>query len=445
MKNFILAFGFFGTFNVLSQNSFSILSPSQRLATYTATTYIPKFFFTVGSFNSEVGLNFSVGDFISQSSSNSLSNLVDSRAYLGARTETPIELISILKKTKKGGYTALGAQIKASLSINIDRDFLRIATAGLLPEGFGVEEIHSRGVDLNAHVFTETYIHQVRQLGKLNFGYRVRLINPIAGVQFITPNFSVTRVNSASENTLDLEYQFKASAYGVDLQSPVLPSLGVSSFFSKYSSFAFDIGAEQEINSKLKVGIALKGLPGSIKRGEVRTVLVDGGLSYSGVDYTVGVDSLNSVFNSLTAFDFDSILPDIVQIPDDVIKIPLRPEITIYLNRYLSEESVLFLSMAMRSNGFDQDFKTSAFVYSRSNKLFHLAYGVNWWANNNSFDATIAGRMLIGPYTRLSLGMSNPFSLPRIGPGGAVLVPEKFQGFMIGLGISFGRYRGEDF
>jgi len=412
---------------------------------FTGSTYLPGFYSSLSSINPSVALNFAVGDFYNQSAANTLSNLVDSRTYLGVSADIPVEIMSVIKKRRKGGINSFGILANTTFSAQVDRDLLRIATAGILPEGFGSENVSSRGVSLEAHLRTEVYYHQVREIGKLSVGYRVRLVNPILGSQVLTPKFDINRVNTSFENTLGLSYHFTASSYGFDPLRPQLPSPGISTFFGKYSSFLFDFGFEQQLNSKLKLGLALKSLPGFVRRGEVSSVNIEGDLEYSGINYSVGIDSLSSVFTSLTSFSLDSILPTVVQTNDNVIRIPVRPELTLYVHRYLSEESTLFLSTSLQSNGFEQSLRTSAFIYARSNKLFHLSYGVNWWSNNNSFDATIAGRILLAPYTRLSLGMSNPFGLPRIGPTGNVLVPEKFQGFTIGLGLSFGKYKKENF
>jgi hypothetical protein len=424
------------------KSAFSILSPSQRLATFTATTYLPNRFLAIGTVNPNLSLNFSAGQLLNGDPSANIRNLVQSRLYLGLESEVDVEVLSILWKNKKGGRTALGLNAGSIVQVSLDRDFLRIATEGILPDGFGEEVINSKGISANAHLYSEIYLHKVRSFGRSNFGYRVRLVSPIAGAQVSTPELELRRINSGSVNEIALNYEFTTAFYGVDPNNINSFAPSPSMLFSKNTSFLFDLGIEQELNPKLKVGLSVQNIPGQVRVSGIESTSYSGSISYSGPQFILGQDSLSSVFGELVQFNIDSLLPKVTTNADASIQIPFKPVVRLYAHRYLGEDGILALSATIRPSAYGNDLRTSAYVYSRSNKLFHLAYGLNWWTNNNSFDATIAGRILLAPYTRLTIGMSNPFLLPRIGEG-SVFLPENFTGFSLSAGISIGFYRNE--
>jgi hypothetical protein len=250
------------------------------------------------------------------------------------------------------------------------------------------------------------------------------------------------RINSGSVNEIALNYEFTTAFYGVDPNNLTSFRPSPSMLFSKNTSFLFDLGLEQELNPKLKVGLAVQNIPGQVRVSGIESTSYSGSISYSGPQFILGQDSLSSVFGELVQFNIDSLLPKVTTNADASIQIPFKPVVRLYAHRYLGEDGILALSATIRPTAYGNDLRTSAYVYSRSNKLFHLAYGLNWWTNNNSFDATIAGRILLAPYTRLTIGMSNPFLLPRIGEG-SVFLPENFTGFSLSAGISIGFYRNE--
>ena len=424
------------------ESAFSILSPTQRVATFTATTYLPNRFLAIGAVNPNLSLNFSAGQLLNGDPSANIRNLVQSRLYLGLESEVDVEVLSVLWKNKKGGRTALGLNAGSIVQVSLDRDFLRIATEGILPDGFGEEVVNSKGISANAHVFSELYLHKVRSFGRSNFGYRVRLVSPIAGAQVSTPELELRRVNSGSVNEIALNYEFTTAFYGVDPNNLTSFRPSPSMLFSKNTSFLFDLGLEQELNPKLKVGLAVQNIPGQIRISGIETTSYSGSIAYTGPQFTLGQDSLSSVFSELVQFNIDSLLPKVTTNVDASVQIPFKPVVRLYAHRYLGEDGILALSATIRPSAYGNDLRTSAYVYSRSNKLFHVAYGLNWWTNNNSFDATIAGRILLAPYTRLTIGMSNPFLLPRFGQG-SIFLPENFTGFSVSAGISFGFYRNE--
>jgi len=433
-----------GPFVLAQESAHSLLSPSRRLSSFTATTYLPNSFVSVANLNPQLSLNFSAGQLLIGDHSVNVKNLVSSRLYLGASSETDLDVFSVVWKTKKGQRTGFGAKVNVLVSAKLDRDFLRIATEGILPEGFGEEVVDSKGIDVNAHVFSEVYVHKVRTLGRTNFGYRVRLVTPIAGAQLTTPEFKLTRTNNGSANELALSYEFVSSYYGFDPQNIQAINFSPSDLVSKNTSLLFDLGIEQELSNKLKLGVLVKGMPGSTRfEGAAQTTL-SGSVSYTGPQFTIGRDSLSAVLGQLVNFDLDSLLPQITENNNAQIQIPLNPILRIYGHRYLSEESILSLALTSRPSIYGNDLWTSFYIYSRSNKLFHISYGLNWWTNNNSVDVSLAGRLLLAPYTRLTVGMSNPFLLPRIGSGSAILVPENFTGFSLSVGLSFGLYKGEE-
>lgn len=424
------------------ESAFSILSPSQRVATFTATTYLPNRFLAIGAVNPNLSLNFSAGQLLNGDPSTNIPNLVQSRLYLGLESEVDVEVLSVLWKNKKGGRTALGLNAGSIVQVSLDRDFLRIATEGILPDGFGEEVVNSKGISVNAHLYSEIYIHKVRSFGRSNFGYRVRLVSPIAGAQVSTPELELRRINSGSVNEIALNYEFTTAFYGVDPNNLNSFAPSPSMLFSKNTSFLFDLGIEQELNPKLKVGLSVQNIPGQIRISGIETTSYSGSIAYTGPQFTLGQDSLSSVFSELVQFNIDSLLPKVTKNVDGSIQIPFKPLVRLYAHRYLGEDGILALSATIRPSVYGNDLRTSAYVYSRSNKLFHLAYGLNWWTNNNSFDATIAGRILLAPYTRLTIGMSNPFLLPRFGQG-SIFLPENFTGFSVSAGISLGIYRNE--
>ena len=424
------------------ESAFSILSPTQRVATFTATTYLPNRFLAIGAVNPNLSLNFSAGQLLNGDPSVNIRNLVQSRLYLGLESEVDVEVLSVLWKNKKGGRTALGLNAGSIVQVSLDRDFLRIATEGILPDGFGEEVVNSKGISANAHVFSELYLHKVRSFGRSNFGYRVRLVSPVAGAQVATPELELRRINNGSVNEIALNYEFTTAFYGVDPNNLTSFRPSPSMLFSKNTSFLFDLGLEQELNPKLKVGLAVQNIPGQIRISGIETTSYSGSIAYTGPQFTLGQDSLSSVFSELVQFNIDSLLPKVTTNGDANIQIPFKPVVRLYAHRYLGEDGILALSATIRPSVYGNDLRTSAYVYSRSNKLFHVAYGLNWWTNNNSFDATIAGRILLAPYTRLTIGMSNPFLLPRFGQG-SIFLPENFTGFSVSAGISFGFYRNE--
>jgi len=427
---------------ISQESAFSILSPSQRIATFTATTFLPNQFLAIGTVNPNLSLNFSAGQLLNGDPSTNIRNLVQSRLYLGLESEVDVEVLSILWKNKKGGRTALGMNAGSIVKVSLDRDFLRIATEGILPDGFGEEVVNSKGISVNAHVFSEIYLHKVRSFGRSNFGYRIRLVSPIAGAQVSTPELELRRINSGAVNEIALNYEFTTAFYGVDPNDLNAFRPRPSMLFSKNSSFLFDLGIEQELNPKLKIGLSVQNIPGQVKVSGLESTSFSGSIAYTGPQFTLGQDSLSSVFNELVQFNIDSLLPKVTTNVDASIQIPFKPVVRLYAHRYLGEDGILAFSATIRPSAYGSDLRTSAYVYSRSNKLFHLAYGLNWWTNNNSFDASIAGRILLAPYTRLTIGMSNPFLLPRFGQG-SVFVPENFTGFSISAGISIGFYRNE--
>jgi hypothetical protein len=424
------------------ESAFSILSPTQRVATFTATTFLPNQFLAIGTVNPNLSLNFSAGQLLNGDPSTNIRNLVESRLYLGLESEVDVEVLSILWKNKKGGRTALGMNAGSIVKVSLDRDFLRIATEGILPDGFGEEVVNSKGISVNAHVFSEIYLHKVRSFGRSNFGYRIRLVSPVAGAQVSTPELELRRINSGAVNEIALNYEFTTAFYGVDPNDLSAFRPSPSMLFSKNSSFLFDLGIEQELNPKLKIGLSVQNIPGQVRVSGIESTSYSGSIAYTGPQFTLGQDSLSSVFNELVQFNIDSLLPKVTTNIDASIQIPFKPVVRLYAHRYLGEDGILALSATIRPSAYGNDLRTSAYVYSRSNKLFHLAYGLNWWTNNNSFDASIAGRILLAPYTRLTIGMSNPFLLPRFGQG-SVFVPENFTGFSISAGISIGFYRNE--
>ena len=424
------------------ESAFSILSPTQRVATFTATTYLPNRFLAIGAVNPNLSLNFSAGQLLNGDPSVNIRNLVQSRLYLGLESEVDVEVLSVLWKNKKGGRTALGLNAGSIVQVILDRDFLRIATEGILPDGFGEEVVNSKGISANAHVFSELYLHKVRSFGRSNFGYRVRLVSPVAGAQVATPELELRRINNGSVNEIALNYEFTTAFYGVDPNNLNSFRPSPSMLFSKNTSFLFDLGLEQELNPKLKVGLAVQNIPGQIRMSGIETTSYSGSIAYTGPQFTLGQDSLSSVFSELVQFNIDSLLPKVTTNVDASIQIPFKPVVRLYAHRYMGEDGILALSATIRPSAYGNDLRTSAYVYSRSNKLFHVAYGLNWWTNNNSFDATIAGRILLAPYTRLTIGMSNPFLLPRFGQG-SIFLPENFTGFSVSAGISFGFYRNE--
>jgi hypothetical protein len=440
---------FFSSFFFLSQveaqsSSGALLAPDRRLASFTATTILPKNYVSLGSVSASGNLNFSVGDFLIGDPSLNIRNLVKSRLYLGANAEVQANVASIVWKSRKGTRTALGLGVSGLVDSRLDRDFLRIATEGILPEGFGQERISSKGVQVNAHVFSELYLHKVRTLSKTNFGYRIRMVTPVAGVQVATPEFRLNRVNDSSANSLELSYRFTGGTYGFDPQNigGFEPNIGM--LFSKNTSVLFDLGIEQEINAKLRVGISLQNLPGFLRIKDAEVTDVYGKVAFEGASFDLGSDSLSAVFDELLAFNLDSLIPK-QDTRVGSLSIPIKPVVRIYGHRYLSEESFLSVSGTLRQDTFGTDVWTSVYLYSKPNKLFHIAYGLNWWTNNNTFDASVSGRMLLAPFTRLTLTMSNPFLLPRITPSGRVLVPENFSGFNLAIGLSFGAYKDEGF
>lgn len=424
------------------ESAFSILSPTQRVATFTATTYLPNRFLAIGAVNPNLSLNFSAGQLLNGDPSVNIRNLVQSRLYLGLESEVDVEVLSVLWKNKKGGRTALGLNAGSIVQVSLDRDFLRIATEGILPDGFGEEVVNSKGISANAHVFSELYLHKVRSFGRSNFGYRVRLVSPVAGAQVATPELELRRINNGSVNEIALNYEFTTAFYGVDPNNLNSFRPSPSMLFSKNTSFLFDLGLEQELNPKLKVGLAVQNIPGQIRISGIETTSYSGSIAYTGPLFTLGQDSLSSVFSELVQFNIDSLLPKVTTNVDASIQIPFKPVVRLYAHRYMGEDGILALSATIRPSAYGNDLRTSAYVYSRSNKLFHVAYGLNWWTNNNSFDATIAGRILLAPSTRLTIGMSNPFLLPRFGQG-SIFLPENFTGFSVSAGISFGFYRNE--
>ncbi len=426
------------------ESSHALLSPSRRLASYTATTFLPRYFVSVANVNPQLNLNFTVGQLLVGDPSANIKNLVTSRLYLGASSETDADIISVLWKNRKGHRTGLGFKVNLSVLAQLDRDFLRIATEGILPEGFGNELIDSKGITVNAHAFSELYFHKVRTLGRTNFGYRVRLVTPLAGAQVTTPEFRLARINDGVTNELSLDYAFTAAYYGFDPQNPGAINLSLSSLFSKNTSLLFDLGIEQELSNKLRIGLNVQGVPGGLKYEGASQTTWSGSIAYSGPQFELGTDSLSSILGELVNFNLDSLLPTVTQDPQASIQIPIRSSFRIYGHRYLNEESILSLALTARPSMYRNDLWTSAYIYARPNKLFHVSYGLNWWTNNNTVEASVSGRMLLLPYTRLTLGMSNPFLLPRIAPSGAILVPENFTGFTISAGLSFGLYRDEE-
>lgn len=448
MKQFylmLLVLGIYLSAPVAAQNSSRyLLSPDLRLSNFTATTILPKYYVSVGNVDINNYLNFTAGNLVIGDPSENIRDLVKSRLYLGLNTEVSANVFSVLWKSKKGGRSAFGASVRGYADVSLDRDFLQIATEGILPEGFGTDVVESRGIEINAHVYNELYYHKVKNLGKTNFGYRIRLVNPMVGVQVLTPSFRLVRENSSAENSISLNYEFLYGYYGanpLDLGS-FNPSPGILT--SPSASLLFDLGMEQEVNSKLKLGVSIQNIPGFFRVRNAELTRISGNVSFSGVGFIIGSDSLSTIFNDLLSFNVDTLIPKVEQFVGDM-RVVVRPQLRIYAHRYLSEETFVSLTTTVNPSPSNPNMWTSIYLYSRPNKLFHVSYGLNWWTNSNVVSPSVAGRMLLAPYTRLTLSMSNPFVLPRVSPTGAVLIPENFNGFTVGLGVSMGLYRDEAF
>lgn len=429
---------------VAQSSSRHLLSPDLRLSAFTATSILPGSYFAMGGVDVNNYLNFTAGSLLVGNPSENVKDLVKSRLYLGADADVSVNLVSLVWKPRKGGRASFGANLTTFANATFDRDLLQIATEGILSSGFGSELIKSKGVSVNAHVYNEVYYHKVRQSGKTNFGYRVRLINPMYGAQFATSQFELNRTNDVNQNSISLNYDFRFATYGFNPQdlSTLIPTS--SDVTSANASLMFDLGIEQEMNSKLKLGINVKNIPGFVRIRDADVTKISGQVSFSGVDYNLGTDSVSKLFDELLAFNLDSILPNFTNFQSD-LRVPFRPVVRLYGHRYISEETYMSLAASIEPAPSNANIWTSFYVYSRPNKLFHLSYGLNWWTNNNVVSPSIAGRMLLAPFTRLTLSMSNPFLIPRITPSGAVLIPSNFNGMNIGLAVSFGRYRDESF
>ena len=158
----------------------------QTPSSFTATTYLPNSFVSVANLNPQLSLNFSAGQLLIGDPSVNVKNLVSSRLYLGASSETDLDVFSVVWKTKKGQRTGFGAKVNVLVSAKLDRDFLRIATEGILPEGFGPEV--KRRIMIGTYALSAGYYdayyrkaQQLRRLIKNDFEAALQEVDVIMG------------------------------------------------------------------------------------------------------------------------------------------------------------------------------------------------------------------------------------------------------------------------
>ena len=82
-----------GPFVLAQESAHSLLSPSRRLSSFTATTDLPNSFVSVANLNPQLSLNFSAGQLLIGDPSVNVKNLVSSRLYLGASSETDLDVL----------------------------------------------------------------------------------------------------------------------------------------------------------------------------------------------------------------------------------------------------------------------------------------------------------------------------------------------------------------
>ena len=282
-----------------------------------------------------------------------------------------------------------------------------------------------------------------KKLAKNSVGLRVNYNSLIVGGQLTTDEFKFSRISTADTNYIGLKYKAGLQIKGAEfIPQLILGDLSGVPLVSSNGRLSIDFGFEQQLKANVRVGVSFKDVWLNRNFGKITRTIWSGDASFTGADYVIGVDSMSDVVSDIVNYDMNSFLPDTSQESGEYF-IGAPTSMKVYFTTRLNSQSKLILSNNVTWLPNRQDYTLTAFVYNKPNKILHLGYGANWWMNYNIIDINLAAKILIAPYTRLSLGFNNPLSIPRFGNG--ISIVEGFSGVNIFFGLSFGKYVEKDF
>ncbi|CAI8325726.1 MAG: Uncharacterised protein [Owenweeksia sp. TMED14] len=418
------------------------LSPSMRSGAYVASVDLPSFSLEIGVLDFGVNLNFTAGQILKGDQAENLKLLSQNRDYIVLRNNLNSNLLA-LTIGSKSYHSVFGIGLRQRSDLSIDRDLVQIATFGFPVNSDGSYINENNGISGSAELWSSVFYGISKKLAKNSVGLRVNYNSLIVGGQLTTDEFKFSRISTADTNYIGLKYKAGLQIKGAEfIPQLILGDLSGVPLVSSNGRLSIDFGFEQQLKANVRVGVSFKDVWLNRNFGKITRTIWSGDASFTGADYVIGVDSMSDVVSDIVNYDMNSFLPDTSQESGEYF-IGAPTSMKVYFTTRLNSQSKLILSNNVTWLPNRQDYTLTAFVYNKPNKILHLGYGANWWMNYNIIDINLAAKILIAPYTRLSLGFNNPLSIPRFGNG--ISIVEGFSGVNIFFGLSFGKYVEKDF
>ena len=421
-------------FQGVSQNaSGQYLSPSMRAGEYLGAVDLPNFTIELGALDFGVNLNFNAGEILKGDQTANLKNLSQNRDYLIIHNNFSSNLFAATFG-KKNTHSVFGIGLNSVGDLSIDRDLIQIATVGFPVNNDGVYSNINDGINISQELWSNIFYGITRKIGKNSVGLRVNYNSLILGAQVQTDEFNFSRISTSDTNFIGIKYKAGVQVKGAEY----LPQLALGDItgvpiISSNGRLSIDFGFEKQLKDYYRFGVSLNNIWLNRNFGRLTRTVWSGDGSFSGADYVIGTDSLSDVVNDLVNYDLNGFFPDTTQESSEYfISAPSRMKV--YFTTRLSSQMKLIVSNSVRWYPNRQDYQLTAFIFNKPNKILHLGYGLNWWLNYNIIDLNLAAKILVAPYSRLSIGFNNPLSIPRFGGGLSIF-----------FGLSFGKYVEKDF
>lgn len=414
-------------FQGVSQNaSGQYLSPSMRAGEYLGSVDLPNFTIELGALDFGINLNFTAGEILKGDQTANLKNLSQNRDYLIIHNNFSSNLFAATFG-KKNTHSVFGIGLNSVGDLSIDRDLIQIATVGFPVNNDGVYSNINDGINISQELWSNIFYGITRKIGKNSVGLRVNYNSLILGAQVQTDEFNFSRISTSDTNFIGIKYKAGVQVKGAEY----LPQLALGDItgvpiISSNGRLSIDFGFEKQLKDYYRFGVSLNNIWLNRNFGRLTRTVWSGDGSFSGADYVIGRDSMSDVVNDLVNYDLNGFFPDTTQESSEYfISAPSRMKV--YFTTRLSSQMKLIVSNSVRWYPNRQDYQLTAFIFNKPNKILHLGYGLNWWLNYNIIDLNLAAKILVAPYSRLSIGFNNPLSIPRF--GGGLSIQEGFSGY----------------
>lgn len=413
------------------------INPIDRFNVNPAINLLPGFYLEIGHVNIAAETNFKLGEVLGGNVGEKLQTLARGKNSLFLNERMSVRPFA-MSYSKVGKTYQIGLEMLQEGNAYVDADFIQLVTEGIsLLDGEYYN--NNSGINFDFILKERAFFGFSKKLANGKFGFRINIDAPLAGVSFVTNSCLLDRKFSADTNYLKLEYSGSYKSFGEEIISTaILGSPSMNSLRPKQIISTVNFGIERSISNKFDIGVSIVEFPINISISPVNSIFFAGNYSFTGLDYAVGQDSLNTLIQQSGNLNFNSVIPDI-EVGTSKWDLTGQYSVTVHARVKRQDNSSLLWYVQRKNSPFVSRTYSGIYYYDWESKFVQTSYGLSYLLEYGILNPSISARILFLPWTRLTLSLNNPFSLPRF-EGGMPLFHSDWSGLNFAFGLSFGKY-----